>query len=180
MKSPRTISCFCFCLALCGLLLPAASYAQSCNPAVVTYIVRDETGKVLSADELKTVAAQLPKQIGDATTSVSETSFADDNTTYYWPESVEWAQGNKLPSLQFSNAGICAMRFSEVTLTRNNKRMRLIFNIEILRFQEDRRPVVDSLPFQSGTFRLDLGNWTHHKDKMIPASHWKRIRGRRI
>jgi hypothetical protein len=176
MKSLRRIGCFC--LLLSGLILPAASYAQSCNPAVVSYIVRDETGNVLSSDELKTVAAELPKQIGDATTSVNETSFAPDSRTYYWPESVEWAKGNRLPSLQFSNVGICAMRFSQIILTRKNKKMRLIFDIEILRFQEDRRPVVDSLPFQNGTFRLDLRNWMHDKDKMIPASYWKRIRVR--
>jgi hypothetical protein len=176
MKSLPVIGCFC--LLLCGLVFPAASNNQSCNPAVVSYIVRDETGKVLGATELKTLAEQLPKQIGDATTSVNETSFAPDKRTYYWQESVEWEKGERLPSLQFSNAGICAMRFGEVRLRRNEKTMRLIFDIEILRFQQDRRPVIDSLPFQNGTFRLDLKNWTHEKDKMIPASHWKRIRVR--
>src|SRR5215510_5967582 len=42
------------------------SRAQSCNPAVVNYIVRDEGGKVLSAAELKSIFEQLPKSIGDA------------------------------------------------------------------------------------------------------------------
>jgi hypothetical protein len=150
--------------------------AQSCNPAVVSYIVRDEAGTALSSDDLKAIADQLPKQIGDATTTVDETSFAPDKITFYWPESVEWQSGNKVPSLQFANAGICAMRFGEITLVHNNRKMRLIFDIEILRFQEDRRPVVDSLPFQDGTFRLDLRKWSHDKEKIIPASNWRRVR----
>ena len=177
MKSLPGLACG-FCFLLCGLVITATSYAQSCNPAMVSYIVRDETGRVLTGTELKTAAEQLPKQIGDATTSVDETSFAPDNQTFYWRESAEWEKGAKQPSLQFSNGGICAMRFSEITLVRHKKRMRLIFDIEILRFQSDRRPVVDSLPFQGGTFRLDLSGWTHEIDKLIPASRWKRIRPR--
>ncbi len=161
-----------------GLTTPSAGYAQACNPAVINYIVRDEIGQIVSTEELEMLAEQLPKQIGDATTSVSETSFAPDKRTFYWPESIEWQSGTKLPTLQFSNEGICAMRFSEVTLKRKNKTMRLIFDMEILRFQADRRRVIDSLPFQNGTFRLDLSNWGHERDQMIPALRWKRIRVR--
>jgi hypothetical protein len=157
-------------------LMVGPIYAQSCNPAAVHYIVRDEKGNVLSEADLKLIAELVPKQIGDATTSVGETSFAPDNVTFYWPESIEWDKGTKVPSLDFSNAGICALRFSEVTLTYHNKKMRLIFDLEILRFQEDRRPVINSLPFQAGTFRLDLRGWAHDREKMIPATHWKKVK----
>jgi hypothetical protein len=157
-------------------LMVGPTYAQSCNPAAVHYIVRDEKGNVLSETDLKSIAELVPKQIGDATTSVGETSFAPDNVTFYWPESIEWDKGTKVPSLDFSNAGICALRFSEITLTYHNKKMRLIFDLEILRFQEDRRPVVNSIPFQAGTFRLDLRGWKHDRDKMIPATHWKKVK----
>src|SRR5438093_1525700 len=120
---------------------------QYCNPVAVNYIVRDETGRVLTTDELKSLAELLPKQVGDATTSVVETSFAPDNKTYYWSESVDWAKGTKVPSLMFSNAAICAMHFSEITLNYKKRKMRLIFGIDLPRYQPDRRPVVDSLPF---------------------------------
>src|SRR4030095_4399181 len=164
------------CLLFLLTVMVSTNYAQSCNPAAVHYIVRDEKGNVLTEADLKMVANQVPKQIGDATTSVGETSLAPDNNTFYWPESVEWEKGTRIPSLDFSNAGICAMRFSEVTLMYHNKKMRLIFDIEILRFQDDRRPVVNSLPFQAGTFRLDMRGWTHERDKVIPASRWKRVK----
>ena len=158
------------------LLVAKAASAQSCNPVSVNYIVRDEAGRMLTNADLTAIAAQLPRQIGDATTSVTDTSFAPDNKTYYWPEDTQWANGTKVPTLMFSNVAICAMHFSEITLHYKNKTMRLIFGIDLPRYQPDRRPVVDSLPFQSGTFRLDLTGWTHDKDKIIPASRWKRIR----
>jgi len=158
------------------LLVGKTAVAQSCNPVSVNYIVRDETGRMLSSDQLTEVATQLPKQIGDATTSVTDTSFAPDNKTYYWSEDTQWATGTKVPTLMFSNAAICAMHFSEITLHYKNKTMRLVFGIDLPRYQPDRRPVVDSLPFQNGAFRLDLSGWTHDKDKIIPASRWKRLR----
>jgi len=52
-------------------------------------------------------------------------------------------------------------------------KMTLIFEISIERYQSDRRPVIDSLPFQNGTFFLDLSEWPHSRDKMIPATRWK-------
>jgi len=158
------------------LVVVKTASAQACNPVTVNYIVRDEAGRVLTNTELTEVAAQLPRQIGDATTSVTDTSFAPDNKTYYWPEDTAWAGGTKVPTLMFANAAICAMHFSEITLHYKNKSMRLIFSIDLPRYQPDRRPVVDSLPFQSGTFRLDLAGWTHDKDKIIPASRWKRLK----
>ena len=39
--------------SISGTRTPA--YAQSCNPAVVDYILRDEKGKVLTETEVKTV-----------------------------------------------------------------------------------------------------------------------------
>jgi hypothetical protein len=164
------------------LLAPGApgnpSRAQSCNPAVVNYIVRDEGGKVLSAAELKSVYEQLPKSIGDARMDIGEVSFADDGKSFYWPESVDWEKGKKAPSLQFANAETCTMRLTEATLTYNNKRMRLIFNIDIARKQPDRRPVIDSAPFQEGIFELDLSGWSHDVDKVIPAERWKKVKGK--
>ena len=72
------------------------------------------------------------------------------------------------------------MHFSEITLNYKKRKMRLIFGIDLPRYQPDRRPVVDSLPFQNGTFQLDLKGWTHDKDQMIPAVRWKRIAVRRV
>ncbi len=152
------------------------THAQSCNPAVVSYIVRDEKGKALTGTALNSVYEQLPKFIGDAQTFIGENSFADDGKTFYWPESVDWPKGTKAPTLQFINSATCTMRLTEATLTYHNKKMRLIFNLEITRAQPDRRPVIDSLPFQEGTFRLDLNGWSPDPKKVIPAERWKRVK----
>ena len=148
--------------------------AQSCNPAAVSYVVRDEQGSVISEEALKTIQQQLPKVIGNADTSVDEVSFAGDGVTFYWRESVEWDKGKKAPALHFANAKTCTLNFPGVDLTYHGKTMRLIFNITIERYQDDRRPVIDSLPFQDGTFVLDLTSWPRSEDKMIPATLWKK------
>ena len=159
-----------------AFLLALIFNTQSCNPAVVDYIIRDEKGQVLSESDVKAIVTQLPKQVGNANVNDTQVSFAEDKTTYYWPESVEWDKGNKLPALSFANAATCTLHLEEVTLTYQNKTMRLIFNIEIARSQNDRRPVVDSLRFQEGTFKLDLAGWTRDENKMIPASMWKKMK----
>jgi len=161
---------------LLGLLfIPLTSVsAQSCNPAVVDYIVRDEQGNVLSGDGLNTIHQQLPKTIGNGDTAVSEVSFKSDGVTYYWPESVDWDKGTKMSSLEFANAATCTLNLPRVDLAYHGMKMTLIFEISIERKQDDRRLVIDSLPFQNGTFILDLSGWSHSRDKMIPATRWKK------
>jgi hypothetical protein len=158
-----------------ALLFALLFNAQSCNPAVVDYIVRDEKGQVLSESAVKSLVSQLPKELGNANVSDTEVSFGPDKNTYFWPEAVEWKDGTKLPALSFANAATCTLHLEELTLTYNNKKMRLIFNIDIARSQNDRRPVIDSLRFQEGTFKLDLTGWTKEENKMIPASRWKKV-----
>ena len=152
------------------------AYAQYCNPAVVNYILRDELGKVLTETEIKTVYEQLPKAIGDAHLYSGQVSFAEDERTFYWPESVDWQKGRKQPSLEFVNSEMCTMHLTEVMLIYHGKKMRLIFDINIAKSQPDRRLVVDSLPFQEGTFALDLNGWLGRRDEMITAERWKKVK----
>lgn len=165
----------CLLLLLLFLLPLSSSKAQSCNPASVYYIVRNEKGVVLSKTELQTIYDQMPKQIGDATVGVNEVSFTPDRKTYYWPESADWDKGMKVPALLFSNAGTCTLHLTEVSLMYHGRSMRLLFNVDIARHQEDRRQVIESPRFQAGTFRLDLTKWNHAEDKLIPAVHWRRV-----
>ena len=159
-----------------ALLLLASTYAnaQSCNPAVVNYIVRDEQGSVIGGDELKALHQQLPKTIGNADTFVGEVSFAADQMTFYSPESVDFNKGNKVPALMFANAKTCTLDFPTVELTYHDKKMRLVINLTIDRHQPDRRPVIDSLPFQEGTFVLDVSSLPRDEHKLIPATFWKK------
>ena len=161
---------------LLGLLFfPLMSVsAQSCNPAAVNYIVRDEKGNVLSGEELKTIHQQLPETIGNGNTAVGEVSFTSDGVTYYWPESVDWEKGKKVSTLEFANAATCTLNLPRLDLEYHGMKMTMIFEISIERHQDDRRLVIDSLPFQSGTFTLDLSGWSRSRDKMIPATRWKK------
>jgi hypothetical protein len=156
------------------LLTLTTAKAQSCNPAAVSYIVRDEQGSVIGGEGLKTLQQQLPKSIGNADISIGDVSFASDGVTFYRPESVDWDKGKKVPALEFVNAKTCTLNLPDVDLTYHGKKMHLIFNITIERHQDDRRPVIDSLPFEEGTFVLDLTSWTRHEDKLIPATLWKK------
>ena len=165
-------------LLLLLLLLPCGvTYAQECNPASVRYIVRDEKGTILSKAELQKIVDQLPREIGDAGVGVSEVSFAPDKQKYYWPESADLEKGTKVPALLLSNARTCTLHLTEVELKYRGRTMRLIFNIDIARNQEDRRQAIDSLKFQNGVFKLDLSKWPHHEDKLIPATYWRRVTG---
>lgn len=154
----------------------SATRPQYCNPAVVSYLMRDEKGDLLSESDLKNMCEQLPKTIDNAHPGMSEVSFAEDGKTYYWPESTDWPKGKKVHGLHFVNSETCTLHLTEVTLTYHEKKMRLVFNIDIARTQSDRRPVIDSLPFQQGTFELDLSDWTHEENRMIPAERWKKIK----
>src|SRR5262245_57071085 len=120
-------------LTLAILLLFRCSYAQSCNPASVYYIVRDEKGKVVSSADLSDVYKTLPEKIGDASTSAEEVSFKADKQTYYWPENADWDKGTKVPALLFANAATCTMRLGEVTLSYRGLTMRLRFDVDINR-----------------------------------------------
>ena len=158
------------------LFLTTTSYAQSCNPAAVSYLVRDEKGKLVSEEQLKSISEQLPEKIGDAGVSTTVVSFKPDNVFYYWPEDAEADNGSKVAALLFANAATCTMHLGEATLIYQGMKMRLVFNIDIDRTQRDRRQVIDSLSFQNGTFQLDLAGWDHASDKLVPATHWKRIK----
>jgi hypothetical protein len=160
-------------LLICGSA--GLSQAQSCNPAVVSYLVHDERGRLLSESELEAVHKQLPTSIGDADTFLGEISLANDGKSFYRPESVNFDKGKKMPALEFINAKTCTMHLSEVTLVYHEKRMRLIFNIDIARFQSNRRPVIDSLVFQEGTFELDKSRLPE-ADELVPSTVWKKVK----
>ena len=157
------------------LILPNSAPVQSCNPASVSYVIRDEQGRVLSEAEVKSFEAQLPKEIGDAGVYTTEVSLAGDGKSYYWPESVDWEKGKKQAALGFANAGTCTMHLTEVTLKYHEKKMRLIFKLDISRSQPDRRMVVDSLPFQDGTFALDMSARGSDTHQIVPAEWWKKL-----
>ena len=144
------------------------AYGQSCRPAVLKYIVRDEKGKNLSEAELESVRKQMAQPAGE----VSMVSLAEDGEIYseYSAEAKE--AKTKLPALYYADAKSCELDVKEVTLQHAGKTMRLIFKLNIYR----RAIVIDSLPFQQGTFDLDQKDISEEdSSRVIPAKRWKKI-----
>jgi hypothetical protein len=152
--------------------LPVAPIeAQRCPYAAAWYVVHSEDGKVLDEADLKTVYEQSPKPVGDDDTGVFLGSLLlQADGTYAHPNFAK--AGSKIPVLDFhGRVNDCFVHLREVTLIYHQRRMQLIFDIDLVpvTFGEAddyrRNPklpnmiVIDGLPFREGTFRLDAARW---------------------
>src|SRR5690348_8500765 len=129
-----------FVIAVCCSL----SWAQSCRPAELNYIVRDQKGNVLSESALKTIYKQ-EKVPGFGVGTVALTK---EGTLIGYTANKP---AEMLPVIYVANAATCRVKVGEFTLEYGGRQMHLIFDLDI-----DRRAyTIDSLPFRPGTFRLD-------------------------
>ena len=165
-----------FKISLFVLLMMTAitAHAQYCNPAAVSYLVRDENGSLVQGSELNGIIEKLPKTIDESAVASDRVSFSDEQH-FYRQESADWDKGRKVEAIGIANASKCTLKLNELTLTYHGKRMHLVFNIDIARGENDRRLVIDSLPFDEGTYKLDLSAFTHERDQLIPALSWKKV-----
>jgi hypothetical protein len=152
-------------------------YAQECHPAAVNYIVRDEKGKVLGESELNAVyerISKLPSEVGNV--YVGTAFLAKDRKTFYSPYSEERKSGEEVPVIAFGHSGPCQLKFADSTLEYHGKKMRLFFDVDIpSKEQPVHDVVIDSLPFQEGTFRLDLSGLEQDDHRVMAAGRWKRV-----
>ena len=163
---PRSL-CVSLLLILAAFASVNETYGQRCRPAILRYIVRDEKGRNLSEAELQAVH----KQMSQPANGVSTVSFTEDgNLVRDYTEAKD--AKIKLSALYYVDIKTCELNVGEVTLQQAGKTMRLIFNMKISR----RTFVVDSLPFQSGTFELDQKALSKaDPSQVIPAKEWKKI-----
>jgi hypothetical protein len=154
---------------ICGLLLFisfGAVNAQSCRPAELNYIVRDESGNVMSETMLKRVFRQMKPP----TSGVGSVAFADDGKLVGYsgkePKTI-------VPAIFFVDAAACKLKIADIVLTRDSETMRLVFDLDI-----DRRAyTIDSVPFRAGTYRLDQREIADiDQNSVVPASRWKKVR----
>lgn len=164
--------------SLAGTARGSVKHAQFCNPALVSYLMRDEQGNPLTEEALQTIAEQLPKSSGDTRVYAGPASLSQDGRRFYRQESLDWAKGKEVPALHFINNASCAMQLGTVTLTYHGTQMQLSFNMVITRTQPDRlrRWVIDALPFQEGAFVLDVAGGPSADDEVIPATRWHRLK----
>jgi hypothetical protein len=155
-------------------------YAQECHPAIVNYIVRDEKGKVLGKSDLNAVyerISKLPSEVGSV--YLGTAFLAKDRETFYSPYSEERKNGEEVPVIAFGHSGPCQLKFADSTLEYHGKKMRLFFDVDIpSKEQPVYDVVVDSLPFQEGTFKLDLSGLKQDDHRVMAASRWKRVSGK--
>ena len=69
-------------ILLISFIIAGGAEPQSCNPAVVGYVVRDEKGRVLNEAELQTIYAQLPEKIGNAGLEAGQVSVAENGRNF--------------------------------------------------------------------------------------------------
>jgi len=155
-------------------------YGQECHPAAVNYIVRDEKGKVLGESDLNAVyerISKLPSEVGSV--YVGTAFLAKDWKTFYSPYSEERKSGEEVPVIAFGHSGPCQLKFADSTLEYHGKKMRLFFDVDIpSKEQPVHDMVVDSLPFQEGTFKLDLSGLKQDDRRVMAASRWKSVSGK--
>jgi hypothetical protein len=152
-----------------GFSLLNEAAAQSCRPAVLDYLVRDAKGKNLTEAELQKVY----KTMTPAADGVTMVGFAADGTLVGYSAKET---RSKLAAINYANAAECRIKVTEFTIKHAGKTMHLVFDLDI-----DRRAyVIDSLPFQNGTFRLDQTGLSDDRyyDHIVPAKSWKKIRSK--
>jgi len=162
-----------------ALLMPALcpsineAFGQSCRPAVVSYLVRDEKGKVLNETELVLISKEMTSRWG-----IRQIAFSEDGKSVISEYSEDAKRAvNQVPVLTVSNATKCELWLKEVTLRYGARTMRLVSNLHVYR----RAVAIDSLPFAEGTFQLGLEKeWPNQTepyqgDSYIAAARWKKV-----
>ena len=153
---------------LCLLLISAScifAQAQSCRPAELNYIVRDEKGKMMTEADTQKVFAQMPKPAQ----GVHTLDVAADGTLVGYSARPA---ASKIAAIYYVDAKTCQLKIDEFTLKHAGRTMRLIFALDL----ERRSYTFDSVPFQTGTYRLDQTNLTDtDNNSIIPATRWKKV-----
>src|SRR5437764_5953208 len=137
--------------------------AQICDSARLNYIVRDTKGRIIDASALKP-SDFIGEQAKYWKREVPTISFTETGHT---------GKPVEVKSLSYVGGGDCKLRLDEVTLKMGGQTMHLIFG-RSLRSYGAPGPgyqVIDSLPFQQGTFTLEATS-----EENVPASKWKKVR----
>src|SRR5690348_8326288 len=90
--------------------------AQSCRPAEVDYIVRDEKGKVMTEGETQKVFAQMPKPAQ----GVHTLDVAADGTLVGYSAKPA---ASKLASIYYVDAKMCHLKVGQLTLKHAGRTM---------------------------------------------------------
>jgi hypothetical protein len=142
--------------------------AQSCRPAELNYFVRDSNGRLLTESQLKSIARRMSTPVPSVTIVGLA---ANGKLVGYSGKPAKSTQA----ALSYTDAKTCHLKIDEWSLSYRGRTMRLIFDLDL----ERRAYTFDSLPFRSGTYRLDQEELAAtDNNEVISASRWKRVRRR--
>lgn len=143
---------------------PQTARAQSCPGSELIYIVRDEKGAAIDVPRTDLRYQSIVKW-------KSATGFVSAQMRV--PKTIT-ALGEKLSALAIS--GMCSFREEPtLKLTLNGKSMNLTFHTHPLPGYGSTNYLIDSLPFQQGTFEIDVPNNADFAPQFYAASGWKKV-----
>jgi hypothetical protein len=127
--------------------LASVAYPQRCG-GTLDYLIRDEKGKLLSADQVRAGLAEIER--GILYPNISRPSYLLSSVRYAPNTEYPMEELERAPkSLQFKTG--CKTRLKSVALTYRNQVMILVFrNVPV-----EANFYVDSLPFQAGMFEIE-------------------------
>jgi hypothetical protein len=143
--------------------------AQSCGPASVFYVIRDAQGHFMDASTLAP-SSFVKESVEDYGHTTRKIYFSNKGDILPGSDAKDVTP---VTSLTYAGGANCRLKLNELTLKIDGKTMRLIFNLS-LNSQSDyahSRKVIDSLPFQEGTFTLETTS-----ENNIPATAWKQVK----
>lgn len=170
------------CKALIGIaftativaIIPRAAQGQKCLGSRVAYLVRDEKGRPI--DETVKDLWQV-KDNGSGSSrgwSAPWSNFSKDDSEQVkvLPASIATLQ-RKI--VTFNTAAYCSFdRIVKLQLKHNGKVMNLIFNTASA---DDQWYMVDALPFQEGSFEIQLPKLPPRSWKFFASRDWKKSTG---
>lgn len=163
---------------LCLLLVISATTAkgQYCRGSSLLYIVRDAKGRIINPAKL-----DAPAFIEENVRAISYAE-AEKQREGYWAEGEAVKEARKqrfaaldketgsLFALHESSGGACAFtKPMTYRLSSGGKTMNLIFRFNKPKFA-DQVYLVDSLPFQQGTYEIDMDD----KAANVAAANWRK------
>ena len=164
-------------IVLGGTLIGIASQraqGQICPGSTLTYIVRDGKGLAIDA-ESKYLRNEVTTETGSPSSRWKATGkdFVRSSGMQL-PDSVSKLNG-KIAGLETSE--MCNFKLPvKLQLAMKGKTMSLTFLVPKLGEYDSRDFLVDSLPFQQGTFEIELSASEDHSSRFYAATGWKKVK----
>jgi len=155
------------------LAFSIGAQAQTCPGSHLTYIVRDDQGKPIDAEQ-RDLQFKVESETGPSTSKwfVSGKQFIKYVSNV--PEDINRLNGT-IKAL-YTSAMCNFQQPVKLTVTWKDQTMNLRFLVPTLSRNDSKDFLVDSLPFKSGDYEIDLTKDPEGKSLFYPARGWKKVK----